>query len=248
MLELGDSDYQVRQGEPDVRGWQVVTTQGLLVGNVTELLIDRAAQKASYLVVALATEQNQPPYAVLVPVGPSVLQAPERTVLVPHVPEQQLLALPAYEKGQVTSAMETMVLRVFMEGHVHVPGSALPGQAPDLPNGIIDQHEPATLRKPIPEITLTPVEKQITEVPLGPAAEKASLRPFQEGALVLPELTEIPVVTKQAFVVEEVVLHKETDEQETHVHTSARSTAVDVQLFNSTSPDADPTSTPENTK
>ncbi|HEU0052581.1 MAG TPA: PRC-barrel domain-containing protein, partial [Longimicrobium sp.] len=42
-------DFKVADGDPDVRGWDVVAADGRKIGEVDELLIDTGAMKVRYL-------------------------------------------------------------------------------------------------------------------------------------------------------------------------------------------------------
>src|SRR4051794_14948870 len=44
-------DYKVESGDPDPRGWNVVTTDGRSVGRVEDLVIDTSAMKVRHLIV-----------------------------------------------------------------------------------------------------------------------------------------------------------------------------------------------------
>src|SRR3954451_22464848 len=47
-------DYKVEPGDPDPRGWNVVTTDGQSVGRVEDLVIDTSAMKVRHLIVTPA--------------------------------------------------------------------------------------------------------------------------------------------------------------------------------------------------
>lgn len=47
------TDYQVAEGDPDVRGWEVVAADGARLGTVDDLLVDTAQMKVRYLDVEL---------------------------------------------------------------------------------------------------------------------------------------------------------------------------------------------------
>ena len=53
LARLSDADYEVAQGEPDVRGWDVVLGSDDVVGKVDDLINDRSAGKVRYLDVDL---------------------------------------------------------------------------------------------------------------------------------------------------------------------------------------------------
>lgn len=69
--------------------------------------------------------------------------------------------------------------------------------------------------------------------PVDRPATEADLTSFKEGTMEMTERTEIPVVSKQAHVVEEVVIGKEVTEREETVSDTVRRTDVEVEQMNS---------------
>lgn len=60
LARLGElSGYKVAEGDPDPRGWQVVTTHGSRVGRVDDLVVDREAERARYLDVQLDDSEQR---------------------------------------------------------------------------------------------------------------------------------------------------------------------------------------------
>jgi hypothetical protein len=59
--------------------------------------------------------------------------------------------------------------------------------------------------------------------------QSGSFAPFQEGAIEIKEHAEVPVVTKETRVVEEISLNKEVNERDEKVKDSVRKTEVDVE-------------------
>ncbi|MEA2602464.1 MAG: photosynthetic reaction center subunit [Acidobacteriota bacterium] len=50
-------DYQIVDGDPDVRGWAVLGSDGVQVGEVSDLLVDTDAGQVRYLDVAIDTDR-----------------------------------------------------------------------------------------------------------------------------------------------------------------------------------------------
>ena len=61
---------------------------------------------------------------------------------------------------------------------------------------------------------------------------EGSFAPFQEGSIELVEHSEVPVVSKEARVVEEVSINKEVKEHNEKVKDSVRKTEIDVEKLN----------------
>jgi len=53
LIELGGSDYEIVDGEPDIRGWKVKNEAGQLIGKVDDLLFDPSSQQVRYLIIDL---------------------------------------------------------------------------------------------------------------------------------------------------------------------------------------------------
>lgn len=95
--ELSGSDYEIVDGQPDVRGWDVKTEQGQKIGEINDLLFDPEARKVRYLVVGLQGLETDVKFgsSVLVPIGVARLYS--RNVDIP----------PANADSEVTEAVYT---------------------------------------------------------------------------------------------------------------------------------------------
>ncbi len=74
LVELGGSDYEIIDGEPDIRDWDVKNNFGLKIGEVDELLFDPQTSKVRYIVIdinnsKLDIEQKK----IIVPIGAASL-------------------------------------------------------------------------------------------------------------------------------------------------------------------------------
>jgi stress response protein YsnF len=72
------------------------------------------------------------------------------------------------------------------------------------------------------------VERQPVDRPVSPM----EMRNFQEGDIELIERAEVPVVNKEARVVEEVRVRKDVSERDEVIHDTIRHTEVDVDRLN----------------
>ncbi|OCK51280.1 hypothetical protein BA768_17125 [Chryseobacterium sp. CBo1] len=74
LVELGGSDYEIVDGEPDIRGWDVKNRSGIKIGEVDELLFNPDSCKVRYMVVDVdKNELNIEQKKILVPIGTAVL-------------------------------------------------------------------------------------------------------------------------------------------------------------------------------
>jgi uncharacterized protein (TIGR02271 family) len=69
----------------------------------------------------------------------------------------------------------------------------------------------------------------VNRVPVDRAASEADFDTFKEGTIEMQEFAEIPVVSKDARVVEEVNLSKTVEEHDEVIHDTVRHTEVDVE-------------------
>ncbi|HEX2210215.1 MAG TPA: DUF2382 domain-containing protein [Longimicrobium sp.] len=99
--------YRVADGEPDIRGWDVVTGDGSRLGTVDDLLVDTRANKVRYVDVDMDGDNRH----VTVPIGYARLEENRHQVLVDRLGTEQLRALPDYQHGALTRDYEEQVSR-----------------------------------------------------------------------------------------------------------------------------------------
>ena len=110
-------DFEVAEGYPDIRGWQVASADGQEVGKVHDLLIDVDQMRTRYLEVRLTKQLAAAPgdRDVLVPIGTAQFVEGKDVVRVPLTAERFGL-LPMYERGRLTRTHELEVRRHFSLG------------------------------------------------------------------------------------------------------------------------------------
>jgi uncharacterized protein (TIGR02271 family) len=100
------SGYKVADGEPDIRGWDVMASDGRRLGRVDDLLVDTQANKVRYVDV-----EGGPQGHVTIPIGYARLERDRHQVLVDRLSDDQFQALPAYDRGPITRDYEERVGR-----------------------------------------------------------------------------------------------------------------------------------------
>ena len=122
-------DYKVADGEPDIRGWSVRTSDGRKLGKVEDLLVDLDAMKVRYMEVELDRKELslKEDRHVLVPVGTARLNDDDDVVIVSR-PSAELVGLPAYSRGTMTPDQE----RALRERYVGAPTAARTKKSDDL--------------------------------------------------------------------------------------------------------------------
>src|SRR5688500_4451235 len=92
LQELKRSDFDIVDGESDIRGWDVKDGQGKKIGEVEELIVDAQQKKVRYMVVdfddiELDIDDDR---EVLMPIGLAQLHKEDDDVILPNVQRQQL--------------------------------------------------------------------------------------------------------------------------------------------------------------
>lgn len=115
LQELHGSDYEVADGQPDIRGWEVRDEQGRLIGKVDELIFDSRENKVRYMVINVrdSDELQLERRTVLVPIGLAVLEHKHDDVILQNVTPFQLRALPRYDRDDLGTRAEKAISTVF---------------------------------------------------------------------------------------------------------------------------------------
>ncbi|NTS40654.1 PRC-barrel domain-containing protein [Flavisolibacter sp. BT320] len=114
LQELDRSDFEIVEGEPDIRGWDVRNSSGQKIGEVEELILDAQNKKVRYMVVDLDdNELDLDDRRVLIPIGLAELDKDEDDVLLPTVTVEHLRALPKYDEDKLDEEMETRICSTF---------------------------------------------------------------------------------------------------------------------------------------
>jgi sporulation protein YlmC with PRC-barrel domain len=117
--------FEVAEGYPDIRGWQVASADGQEVGKVHDLLIDVDQMRTRYLDVRLTKALAASPgdRDVLVPIGTAQVVEDKNVVRVPLTAERVGL-LPVYEHGALSRTHELEVRRHFSLGEAAAAAAA----------------------------------------------------------------------------------------------------------------------------
>jgi photosynthetic reaction center H subunit len=125
-------DFQVSQGDPDVRGWLVHGAEGSPVGVVDDIIVDLDAERVRYLCVRL-DDAGESDELVLIPVGLATLEPERDAVSVPTVTVASMEALERHGGGLVEREYEIAVRRGII--------AAAPEAAGDLRADASDEDE-----------------------------------------------------------------------------------------------------------
>ena len=288
LQELSGSDWEIVDGEPDIRGWDVKDASGHRIGKVDDLIFDVELRKVRYMKIDLKkNDLDLDDRDVLVPIGLAQLDDDDDDVILNNVSTDQLRALPEYDdEDTLNTEYESGVRRVFGGvGDAAITGAAATGTAltsgtdttrdrdtdfynhehfndenlyrnrrqnvssdSDLTNDNTEETIPVTreqlnidkreeerggirlrtrvVEEPVKEkVNLRNEEVKVERTPVDRPATEAD---FREGEVEIRERDEVPVVNKEARVVEEIKLNKEVTEREETIRDTVRETKVDV--------------------
>ena len=125
-------DYKVAEGDPDVRGWDVVASDGTKIGKVEHLLVDTSAMKVRYLSVERDTgwfDTNDEP-AILIPIGAARLDRDDERVTVDRMASTAFRSIPGYRRDAgVTREYETSVQSHYDRGTAGTAAAGATGAA-----------------------------------------------------------------------------------------------------------------------
>jgi hypothetical protein len=109
------TDFEVADGNPDVRGWTVRGSDGQALGAVFELIVDPEALKVRYLDVELDSRFriNEHENHILLPIGAAALDTEDDNVFVPALNSESVLNYPPYVEIQITRDYEEAMLRAL---------------------------------------------------------------------------------------------------------------------------------------
>lgn len=117
-------DYRVAEGDPDVRGWEVISADGRRIGEVDGLLVDTEAMKVRYLDVEVDSSiDGQSNRHILVPIGYARLDESEDQVRVDNIDSSRLSEIPEYSAGSLTREYETDLQNRFAGGFIGSQGT-----------------------------------------------------------------------------------------------------------------------------
>ncbi|HEX6940192.1 MAG TPA: DUF2382 domain-containing protein [Longimicrobiales bacterium] len=258
IVPLDDlEDFEVAEGEPDVRGWEVLSADGERIGEVDQLLVDTTAMKVRYLDVDLendviGTDEDR---HTLIPIGFARLDEDNDQVFVDNLRTEDVRRLPAFGHGPVTRDVEVEVRRAFEPGfvsereeqfyeHEHFAGPRrtreggeqhLYRSEEELAVGKreVSAGEVEIDREVETEHVRRPVQLRHDEVeierhPVGDGEHGREAR-FREEEIHIPLSEEEAVVEKRPVAREELVVRKRPVEETEQIEADVRRERLDVE-------------------
>lgn len=232
-------EFDVVNEDQDCRGWAVVDQAGNKIGTVSEMLVNTESMMVDSIIVDRMKRIPAADFALrnkqVVVRGVLDNEEFERT--------RQAAATSAVGGAQSYTVVEraananavTGLTRAASEGEITLPiveeqlsvgkrtvergGARVRTHVEEVP-----VQEQVQLREEHVHVERRPVDR-----PVGNAPEA-----FREGVIEVTEQAEVPVVSKEARVVEEVVIGKDVTERQETVRDTVRRTDVEVDEVNDT--------------
>lgn len=111
-------DYEIADGQPDIRGWDVRTPDGTVVGKVDGLIADTGAMEVRFIevearrnVLGTATDEH-----ILVPIGAARLNDDDDTVLIDRLPATGLGNAPRFGRTALTGEHDRQLRDYYFGG------------------------------------------------------------------------------------------------------------------------------------
>lgn len=236
-------DFKVAKDSPDVRGWDVIGSDGKRVGKVEHLLIDPAARLVRYLGVDLdrslapgRTRGDRSGDHVLVPVDTARLSRDHRDRL--YIPESstQLSDLPVYDQDSIQKHLGST------EHHRARPEAHRTGQEAEQRITLSEeevvvgkravQTGEATIGKRVETGHIretVPVTREEVTVERRPATAAAGTEPrISQDEIRIPLMHEEVVVGKKVVPKEELVVTKHRTTGEERIDETVRKERAEV--------------------
>ncbi len=99
-------EYDVAEGDPDIRGWEVTAADGACVGCVRELIVDTVAMEVRYADVVLPGNEAEHEPHILLPLGVLRLTEGASRVRVERLDARRVGSLPRWGGATVDDAYE----------------------------------------------------------------------------------------------------------------------------------------------
>jgi hypothetical protein len=111
-------DFKVAEGDSDVRGWHVYTTDNMEIGKVDDMVVDTNAMKVRYLIVDLYDDYaaDTIDHYLLLPIGAARLQESDNHITVSGIKTTTVLNYPVYRRDGISREYEYSIRNFFERG------------------------------------------------------------------------------------------------------------------------------------
>jgi uncharacterized protein (TIGR02271 family) len=243
LAPIDDTDFKVADGDPDPRGWDVISADGKEIGEVDDLIIDTSAMKVRYLVCDLDEDElgleDDRDRHVLIPVGRARLSPDDKKLMLDGVTAREILTAPPFT-GVVSDQHESF----GTTGRSAAGGMTDTGRSPSEVRLTRSEEELAVGKRerPAGEVHVSKhVERDTVREPVDVRREEVEIerRPVTEArsgdVRIRDEEVHIPlkeeeiVVDKRPVVKEELVVKKHPKTETRVVEEEVRKERLDVE-------------------
>lgn len=225
VLLSKQDDYDLTHSAHDCRGWMVNDTAGNQLGTCTDMVIDTEAEHVDSIILdngaqIPAADIALRDGAVLVRGVGGAMRDTVRETTTTTTTES-----PRRDTGAATAAMSNEtgdVTLPVIEERIKV------GKRQVERGGV--RVEQRVTERPVEEtVTLREEHVTVERRPVNQPVDATNMEAFKEGVIEVTEMGEEAVVSKQARVVEEVVVGKEVTEHQETLRDTVRRTDVEVE-------------------
>ncbi len=228
-------DYDVVNDNQDCIGWMVTDQSGKDFGKVTEMLVNTDTQMVDSIIVD--SRKRIPASDITLSDGRVVVRGvlhdeefnqtqttTETTGANESYTATQTPAGAKYVAGVTRAANENEIVLPVIEEQLAIGKRTIEKGAARVHTSVaeVPVQESVTLREENVTVERRPVDRAVTNAPAA----------FKEGTIEVTEMAEVPVISKEAHVVEEVVVGKNVTEHQETVRDTVKRTDVDVAEVN----------------
>jgi uncharacterized protein (TIGR02271 family) len=220
LVSLDEGDFEVAEGQPDPRGWDVVTADQRRIGEVDDLLADPDALKVRYLTIDVdtsisnATTEDR---VVRVPIASARVLQHEKKVMLDVTAE----GIGNFETAQRRSAGQDEVTLTRAEEELRVGKRQVQAGEVEIRKTVETEHvsEPVTLRGEDVDIERRPVTGRSVSGDVQIGAQEVRIPVTEEEA----------VIEKRPVVKEEIIIRKRATQRQQTVDTDVRTERINVE-------------------
>lgn len=244
-------DYEIADGQPDIRGWDVRTADGTVVGKVDSLIADTGAMEVRFIEVEANRNVLGTPKAehILVPIGAAQLNDEDDSVRIDRLPATGLRSAPRFGRTSLTSDHDRQLRDYYLGGaprdaqeHSRFFGKRRKAPADakyltlseerlavgkrEVKKGEVEVSKSVDTRHVEQQVATTQEEVNVERRPARPGMSTSPR--IGEDSITVPVMGEELVVEKRTVPVEEIVISKEAVRDTKTVEADLKREKVDV--------------------
>ncbi len=231
-------DYDVVNNNQDCIGWSVTDQSGNVFGKVTEMLVNTETEMVDSIIVdgrkrIPASDISLSNGSVVVrgvlheeEYGQTQNTTEETTEINQNYAAMQNAGGARHVSGVTRAANDNEVVLPIIEEQLRLGKRTVEKGGAQVRTSVaeVPVEESVTLREENVTVERRPVDRAVANAPGA----------FKEGTIEITTQAEVPVVSKEAHVVEEVVVGKNVTEHQETIRDSVKRTEVDVDELNRT--------------